>query len=201
MNSFTNFENFLTGTAVIAVILFVLREIIEAVKKWKSDQRKLSALKKILSREIELNFTSLASLEDALTQASKQLKSKPRGEFRVVSEPSGKETWQTWKNNGERDRGGMLRRTHKAASDKTLLTIAEISPKLLRPLEEYIDSTSEIEHLRSSLIDYAHPEASDQNLFPGFTDWALDQLESIRNQQKQLFILCAGKELSKGRLR
>jgi hypothetical protein len=58
----------LPSTVIVAVALFVLKEAIEAVRRWRAQRRQIKAFKILLARECELNQWANMSLKRAINE-------------------------------------------------------------------------------------------------------------------------------------
>jgi hypothetical protein len=55
-------------TVVAAITLFVLKEVLEFIKRWRADRRKGQAYRKVLARECELNLWAQWRLKETLRE-------------------------------------------------------------------------------------------------------------------------------------
>ena len=66
-------RNVIPVAVVAAVIIFLAKEVLEAIRRWRSNNRKLHAIRKFLAAECERNNFSINRLLSQLTEIGKAL--------------------------------------------------------------------------------------------------------------------------------
>ena len=82
-----SFSSILPATVVAAVVLFVLKELFEGVRRYRGDQRKKQALRSLLARECELNHWTIKSIRDIVETIRDESKDGAQFEF-IIVDPS-----------------------------------------------------------------------------------------------------------------
>jgi hypothetical protein len=95
-------------TAVVAVILFIAREIFELTKRHSANQRKLKSIKILITRECEQNLWVLISLHRILSRSREMLELDPVFGLDFIETPSGNKRYQFSYSDRNFSTGGVL---------------------------------------------------------------------------------------------
>lgn len=190
----------LPATVIAAIVLFLVKETVESVRRWRADARKGRAFRVLLARECELNNWACRRLKEtlitikgdfdeknAVQYAIKRLKS---GEvvFRWASEA----TWGEW----------PLPDARVDLMSKLMLDVASLDQALFIVLEAAHDSVIELRHVREGLIRHIESEDEHQkNFFEAFPEYGLGEIDDILEHLNTLYQECTGKPLEAVRLR
>jgi hypothetical protein len=192
----------LPATVLVALVLFVARELLEWRRRSRANLRKTEAIKKLLARECELNLWTHRSLKDALEHAEETLNSKPPGTITIRRMPSGHDRWEYAAGDGESRGGGSLPPVRRTIMEDATLPVAELDRRLFAALEAALDATAELDHLRGSFVNYADDaEPLGDEFFVGFVEWALGEFDEIYDGLNTLYLACTNRKLEKFRLR
>ena len=165
----TNFTTILPVAALIAVLLFILKESIEWIRRHNADGRKKKALRLILARECERNHWSINSIRGVLETIKEKLTEEPPPTFRFIFPKSGKTLFRVVYPGDEMTEGSALAETYQDIFNKYLLDVATLDKTLYEDLQRACDAIAEVEHVRQSLIYYVNPEIEDdEELIDGF---------------------------------
>src|SRR6185295_8692415 len=148
----------LPAAAVAAIVLFMIRELLEWIRRRTAHSRQIGALKKLLARECELNLWTMNSLKHALESADGAIRADPPRRVTINKAPSGHERWREFDDQGDIWGGGPLPMVRRNSMEGAALRIAELDGKLFSALELGLEATAELDHLRGSLIDYTAPD-------------------------------------------
>jgi hypothetical protein len=125
-------------TVVAAFFLFVIKEMVEWLKRWRADKRKVAAIKILLARECELNKWTLLKLREAVTEIKETFEEKDGAEYSIERMPPDK---ITFKETIDGDLAGSwpLTPTYTDLMSKQMLDIAILDKNLFactgKPLE------------------------------------------------------------------
>jgi hypothetical protein len=187
-------------TVLAAVVLFVLKELFEGVRRYRGEERKKQALRTLLARECELNHWAIKSIRDIVETIRDE--SEDGTQFEFIFPKSGKVLFRYKHPDSEYKSGSNLAETHREVMDKNLLEVATLDKKLYSALQPAYDAVADLEHVRQSLIYYVDPEDDQDKMhLDGFTHYALRELGDVFKELASLYKECTGNELEKHRLR
>ena len=194
---------FLPATVVVAITLFILRELFETWRRWKGRSRKILALRMIIARECELNYWTARRLAAAIEDAQRALRSEPPGKFQIIQKPDGSDNWHWSDGEGENQGGAPLPIVHRKVLDSRSLDVAELDSALFSKFEIVMDAIADLDHLRGSLLNYVGSDENDPEagFFDGFTEYALEEIPDIEAALAALHKACTGRGQIKARLR
>jgi hypothetical protein len=188
-------------TAVVAVLIFVAREILEFVRRRRAERRKLAAIKRLVARELELNNWSIEKVRQALTE----IQDAARRDDVVVEVrrlPTGTDRFIRREKDADDGSHFPVPVVHDGELRKYLLDIATLDAGLLKAAEAAVDGIAELRHVRESLVSNLSGE---EELFPAFlesfAEYGLAELEDVKPALAELYRQCTGFELTKKRLR
>jgi hypothetical protein len=192
-HSFEWLPALLPSTVIVAIALFVLREILEWNRRRHASARQVKAFKTILARECELNRWALESLKRALVEMSGQSQAELEVDYEVEHKQSGQVIFKN-------DDGSSwpLPQAHTELMRDNMFEVAALDEKLFSLLEPAYDSVEDLAHVRESLIEYM--ETGNKHL-EGFIDYGLNELKDVESALENLFFACTRADLDKGRVR
>lgn len=187
-------------TVVAAGIIFLLKEILEAARRFAASRRKMHALRALLAAECERNRWTInwlrrqaPDIRDALREGLPiSVKTTATGVQRLAFDTPGG--------------GGSspIPDAHAAVLDKYLFEAASLDVRLFARMEAALACTAELKHLRRGLFENV---IDDQKWLEGWTEYAEEELETIENEMQRYTSyvpasrLCTGKPLTTSRLR
>ncbi|MFM0125681.1 hypothetical protein P0D73_43780 [Paraburkholderia sp. RL18-101-BIB-B] len=185
---------------ISAIALFFTKEILEGVRRYRGEQRKIKAIKMLISRECELNLWTIKSIKYIVETIRDE--AELGAEFEFIFPRSGKTLFRVKRKNDDTKSGSSLTETHRELMDRYLLDAATLDKKLYAALQSAYDAVAELEHVRQSLIYFVEPEDNqdEMHLF-GFVDYALGTLQEVSDGLAVLYKECTGDNLTKHRLR
>lgn len=181
-------------TVVAAIILFVVKEIVEFIKKTREKTRKISAYKALIAEELLKNAWSLKALRRLCFELQEptlkeiEYKKSASGTERVIvrTEEGARETY-FWK-------------IHTAAFEKIMTDLAVSNSKLFGSAAEVYSLLAEAKHVRESIIDFAEFEMP-RHMIKGLGDYGNNTLEEASAAVKSTYKSYTGKELVGHKLR
>jgi hypothetical protein len=183
----------LPSTVIVAIILFVIREILEWNRRRRANNRQIEAFKTLLARECELNRWALERLDRALIEMSGQSQAELESDYEIERRTSGKIFFRN-------DDGSSwpLPETHSDFMRDNMFAVAALDETLFPLLEAAYDSVIDLTHVRDSLIEYM--EEADQHL-EAFIDYGRNELADVKAELEKLYLACTGSQLETGRVR
>lgn len=198
-------ESLVPITVIVAVILFMVKELLEYNRKEKANNRKLNAYRMLLAEELELNFGALKSIDETCSKLESN-KNKWRG---ATYEAKFKESGNLYVHATYKDHLVLcipVRKVRMEQYDKLLVNIAELNADFYLKVKDGYEYVTELEHLYSSIIKGL--QAKDNNEpFPsditqsGFLGYALAEVNRIEPKLKTLYKECAESVELKARIR
>lgn len=192
----------LPATAFAAVILFVIREILEFAKRRASDRRKIKALKALIARELEQNMFALRGLNYILNSMADAKKCDPKHELQIVVDAIGGRRFRRLDPQFgllESDPLPVIRNEYMG---KYLLDVAVLSDELFTKLEAAYDSTSELKHvLDSAILHISDDDGAYEAHFEGFVEYGRQELTGAHANLERLYQACTGESLKRFRIR
>ena len=173
-------QEFLSASILVALIIFLLRELITEVREARRKKSRLQAAKNAIIREMRENRRTYNSILSALILAKDSLEIS--GIFKLVTKPSGRTEHKSFYDDGSFRGGGLLLNVERKNSDRVMLDIYEMSKTLAKNLEVYQDALDGLEHLRRGLFDYSEPGTFEEGFFEGFIEWAMRELNQLRQE-------------------
>ena len=184
----TDNMNPLSIGAIVAITLFIIKEVLEACRKSASKDRKIKALKTILAEEIKLNYWVWKQIE-SIVKTVKEMPSETL--YQIISSTSGTERFEYIRPDG--GGGGIFFPEIKDQVFTQLITeIAELDESFYSRSIEYGKGVAELQHLRHGVFDFIHETPKGEHYAEGFCEYALDELPDIKDKFQKLYIECTG---------
>jgi hypothetical protein len=191
-------ESFAPVTVVAAVVLFVAKEGVEVVRRYRARQRKLKAIKVLLTEELERNYWALTTLTDTLKTIGKHIDHE--GVFFIRSDATGNLHFRySARDVGEG--GNSIPDVHTEHFDEFLPQVAELDEKFFGQMREGYKLMPELLHIRDSLVAYVSETDPAEKRLDGFYQYGLRVLSDVETQIKPLYKSITGEELVKSRVR
>ncbi|MGO4389230.1 hypothetical protein AB4Y85_17015 [Microvirga sp. 2YAF29] len=183
-------------TVVVAISLFVLKEVLEFIKRRRADRRKGQAFRTLLARECEVNHWAQWRLEVTLREVHGDHEEGIEAEYIAKELPGGDALWRRKDPDGGYS-GGGLPDARTDLMSKLMVEIATIDKKLFTPLEDAYDSLITMRHIRASLLMFVtSKEEEDQMHFEDFPEYGLSELEGVKEDLDKLYRECTGRPLT-----
>lgn len=197
-----SFDNFLPVTALVAVVIFLVREYLEGRRRKSSDARKVRALRKVLARECQLNYYAIDLLRDTLTEMQDVGVAEDAARLSLSKRPAGGYVFILTDLKGSKQ-GGVLVGIQRETFLKYLVEIAGLDERLYSKCEIALDGLSEADNVYQSLVHgpEIHFPSTNEDYYKGLIDYGIGELNDSINGLKALYFACTGSELQKGKLR
>ena len=186
-------------TVIVAVVIFLIKEARDLLGNHQNRKRQVLAIKNMLADEIEKNNFTIATLRRTLISIknnhninSVSLERTSSGSLRIEFKEAGQESGSGW----------PIRNVSNVIFDKLYVQLASLDIDLFNKSKDAYESLSEVDHIRSSLIDNIedHEWPSD-SYWESFVDYGLDELADAYVALTILYKECTGNDLDKHKIR
>jgi hypothetical protein len=189
--------DFLPITVISAISLFIIKEIVEFIRKRKARKRKISAIKNLLAEEIEINYWAWKNL----TSIGKRVKdSSADTKFYIFASKAGFERFEYI----EPDKSGGGQSFPKVTElnyQKLILDIAELDNDFYEKSIEYNKAIAELLHIRNGVYEFIDEIKQGYHYAEGFISYMEDELPGVYEKMNDLYFYCKEKKLEKHRMR
>lgn len=180
---------------ISAIFLFVLREVIEGIRRYKSNTLKLDAIRALLAAECERNNFSILRMVTAIESMSTALE---QSYEIVIDRPfTPRETLRIMKPDGLFF-GIPIPKIHIAILERHLFETASLSAGLFQRMRAAQDALSELQHVRDGIVTYPTEEA---DFLDGFLSFAAEEIEEHIEAVRDLYFFIECEPLTKTRIR
>ena len=187
-------DSILPVSVLAAVVLFIVKEIVEFFKRSSERKRKISAYKILLSEEVEKNLFTLNYLISICHAIGDE-------HFTGISyrrTPSGSE--QLAVHVGREGGYGPLWNVYSSIFDKTVVDLAVIDKKLFEKSKNTYECLAEARHIRNSIIRICEDELFNEYV-KSFPRYGLGVLKVAVDALDILYVECTGRKLDRPKLR
>lgn len=192
-------SNLFPITVIAAISLFLIKELVELYRRTMADKRKSSAIKKLLSSEIEKNNWVIKSLRRHLQSVQDRWH---ESEFVVVSSyPSGYRIAERRNDGGSGS--APLFQVSTTVFDKVVFELPVLDEALFKLAENAYESLAEVMHVSNSLVEHINnkDELPADDLMAEFCEYALEEIDEAYKHLSILYNKCTGEELKSHKLR
>ena len=195
--------SWLPTTALVALVIFVIKELLEAWRRYSSESRKLRAIKELLARECELNHWAIRSLRSIADELREVANFDSFEAFSIEYAKSGR----IYACIDSEAKGNYTKTAvpiiHQEQLTKHLLEVATLDKALFGFVEPALTAVAELQHVRESLLYHGSSEEGDLARVhgQGFSEYAIKEIEDARLTIAALYRACTKRELSEIRLR
>ncbi|WP_155957867.1 hypothetical protein [Fodinicurvata sediminis] len=193
-----NVSNILPATVVAAVILFVLKEILEEIRRRKQNARKRKAVRRLISDEIERNKFTIKVLRDCISYIEESIWDE-NSQILIRIGTLGQRYFRQEGSGGYR-REMPIRQVHNIALSSNLFEVAKIDEEIFDRALDLSDTLKELDHVLQSMIEFVSNGESAAFL-EGFVDYAKGVLDDCENKISSFYKLITKKELENHRIR
>lgn len=187
--------NVIPIAVVVAICIFLVKEVLEAIRRARLNGRKLHAIKRFVAAECERNGYAIEKMIGqvrAVDEAHEggwpiEIERKESGLTRLTIRPA-----------GEGFSSSVVSTIHMDAAQKYLFEVASLDAAVFAAMEKVLDTLVEAKHVRDSLIEYV---ANDRQHLGGFAEYAIGELDDALEAVRDLYFKCANEPLAKGRVR
>jgi hypothetical protein len=179
-------------TVYSAILLFVVKEILEAIRKWKSRQRTRLLARRLISDDIERNLFALKQIEKCLTLLERALHEGHH--YQTKAMPAGGLRFQVYRDSVALGASRPIPNVFRQSLDQHLPRVAETDNKNFNALVDVADALSEVAHVVSSFVDHtSDPDLpvvlGEKAFFEGFIDYARSELKDSEATLKKAYLM------------
>lgn len=202
LSSLPSLSDLLKATGLIAILLFVIRECLEWRRRRAADARKVQALKKVLARECQLNYSAVDRLRDTLTEMRESGITEDATRLSIENDPSGGYMYMI-KDAGGARHAGVLVGVQKDSIVKYLVDIAALDKSFYEKCDRALDGLSEADHVFQSLVHgpRKHFPSTAESYYDGLVEYGLRETADSVAALQELYFACTGSVLQQGKLR
>jgi len=206
-NSLANdLGKYLPITVIAAIALFIIKEIVDFIKKHKAKKNKIKAISHVISEEIKFNHWSLKKLFEAYKTLADLFEKHPKAIYRVKETRFGSVRFECKEEPSEPVWSGQtLPRFVSDQFNHLLPSLAELDFKTAKRLQITYEEIAELEHYRQTLIMFVSGESHEENVFVEMTKHFISDFAQEENDYfKQIedgYKALIGKPLKEFRLR
>lgn len=198
-----NWLSVLPITAVVAVVVFIIKEVLEYFRRRGADKRKIAALIALLARECELNYWTIKSLRRIVAEISTEESPNPQFRLTIERKSSGRPYAKVVSEDGKIESHSGIPKVHRELMSKFLLDIATLDKKLFEVMEPAYDALADLEHVRETLVNIDDEVGliPRDDFLSGFAGYAVVELKDAEVALGALYKYCTNKPLTQHRLR
>ncbi|KAB0331008.1 hypothetical protein LSO07_04505 [Janthinobacterium sp. PLB04] len=199
---FPSFDNFLPATALVAILIFLVREYVEGRRRKSTDARKVLALKKVLARDCQLNYHAIDMLRDAMIEMKEVGVAVDAARLSLSKREAGGYSFTLTDFKGSYQ-GGVLLGIQRETLLKYLVEIAGLDESLYSKCVIALDGLSEADNVYQSLVHgpEKHFPSTDEDYYDSLADYGIGELNDSISGLKGLYFVCTSSELKQGKLR
>ena len=180
---------------VVAVAIFIARECLDAVRRYRARARKLHAIRCLVAAECERNNFALSRLSSQVgrTEAARGI-----GEEIKIEPYRNGIPRLSFERHGELSTSSPLFPIQTTQLERFLFDAAELDAGLFELMEKALDALIAVKHVRDSLIDYV---SNDPARLEGFSEYATKELDKALDPLRDVYFKCSGEPLTEARVR
>ncbi|MBL4806139.1 MAG: hypothetical protein JKY31_02495 [Rhodobacteraceae bacterium] len=198
-----NVMQILPLTVFAAIALFAVKEGVEFWRRYKGNNRKRRALRKLLADEVERNFFQIKRIRDCANTVERAIDegvliAEKNVDLSIIDGAFGRKYLRL--SNDKRLTSQMpIGEVHNNVLSTNLLEIAIVDNKIFESALETSDAIKELEHLLMSLVEQV--TSFDNGFIDGFSGYVRSETVCIEATLKNFYNLLTGKELEQFRIR
>ena len=193
------------ASAFVAICLFIIRELMDSYRKSKTKKNEIRALKTIFARECQLAWYINGQIKELCEEFAPYEKIPMREHplsFSVSKTAAGKIRYVVTENDNPLSYG-LLSKPSVATFTKHLYDLSKLDSVFYEKVNLAYTAVIELKHFYDSLVDNEDTSRliGINNIMYGFASYALEEIEWIESELKNLYQYCTGNELTRGLLR
>ncbi|MBY6157249.1 hypothetical protein [Pseudooceanicola nitratireducens] len=185
-------------TVVVAIVLFVVKEGLEARRRLKANERKRKAVRRLIADEIERNHWTIKRLRDGVSEIESHIL-KDDSALMIRASAIGERYFR-------REEGGQMAmqfpigRVHAEALSSNLLALAEIDEAIFEEALKASDALKELDHVLKSMIEHLSND-NDRGFLKGFADYAKRKIADCEKTLQGFYKNVTSRALEEHRVR
>jgi hypothetical protein len=180
---------------VVAVAIFLAKEFIEAFRRWRSNVRKLHAVRRFIAVECERNEFAIGRLLGQAAEIQEALTGDL--EVKIEKRESGHHRLVITADDGMHG-SAPVPNIHMEMIEKYLFEAASLDAGLFAQMEATLEALIDAAHVRNGFIEYVD---EDPEHLEGFPQFAKRELADALDRNRDLYFRCTCEPLAKGRVR
>jgi hypothetical protein len=200
-------SSIIPASVLAAILLFIVRECLDFAKRRRADRLRLKAIKKVISRELELNLGTIKNIQQIIANAKACLvedqEISEKFHFAIKKDETGETSFSVYMERDSLCSRVPIRKVHAELLAKHLVDIAALDNAFSEKADAAYDAQMELAHVRASLLQHlnpGHPDYEEELTLP-FCEYATEELESVFSALNTLYIAAKGEHLIQSRLR
>jgi len=185
-------------TVVGAIILFILREVIEGTRRKRSNSRKRTAIRRLIADEIERNNWTIKSMRHMIETIELAIKN-PETSLEIRSGVRG-ELYLRHNKDGEAYSQSPFGKVHNDALSANLLSLAEVDQPVFDKALEVSDALKELDHVLNSMVKHIGGDF-EYAFLEGLVEFATDEIADCEKTLSDFYERITGQALKEHRLR
>lgn len=188
-------DGLLPVTAIFAVILFALKEVIEANRRKKASGLRLQALKQLLAVECQRNKWTL----DWLVRSIKDIKDALNNGYDISIKTTSSGTNRLHFDRGGKEHGSSpVPSAYDEFLKSHLFEAASLDENIFRNMHDAIWAVEEIRHLLKGMDEYVRDNT---HCLEGWAEYANAEINEIEGELVKLYVSCCGTEVIPSKVR
>lgn len=194
----SNIGQFLPATVVGAIVLFIIKEIIESVRRYRTNGRKRKAVRRLISDEIERNYWVIKSFKNHLDNVDMAF-SEQGYNLQIKRDALGRRHLRLSHEKEGYSQSPILNAQSQVISSN-LFNVADVDEEVFPLVLEVSDSLRSVDHLVDSLIEQVESEDEYRHL-DGFAEYARGELNEAEAALVKLYKKITGSNVIEHRVR
>ncbi|UWQ99981.1 hypothetical protein K3729_04135 [Rhodobacteraceae bacterium S2214] len=185
-------------TVVAAIILFGVKEGIEANRRRKANSRKRQAVRRLIADEIERNNWAIKRLRDGIFQIERHLV-EANSKISIQVSALG-ERYVRREEDGEMASQFPIGKVYSEVLSANLLVLGEIDEAIFDEALNVNDAIKELDHVCTSMIEILSKN-NDRGFLEGFADHAKKEIADCEKTLQSFYQNVTGRALETHRIR
>lgn len=162
--------SYLPITVIVAIALFLLRQITDIFRKHRARRNKIIAISYLLAEETKLNHWALKKLFEAYKQLAYLFEKHQDALYRVRQSRFGNYSFEYKETTSDSVWSGQSLPIFVSNQFNNLLpSLAELDVKLAKKVQELYEVIAELEHYRQTLVLFVTDELHEEEVFKDLT--------------------------------
>jgi hypothetical protein len=188
--------HFLPATVIGAIVLFAVKELIEASRRKKTNARKRQAVRRLIAYEIERNNWTLKNLRRNISSLKDSLEFS--GLISSIRTGAHGERYLRSELMGELHSESTIGKVHSEVLSSSLLELAAIDEPIFSEALEAIDALKELDHVLKLMVDIVY---NGGQFLEGYVEYATNEIADCEKTLSDFYKHITGREPKENRIR
>ncbi|HYW14932.1 MAG TPA: hypothetical protein VE891_02100 [Allosphingosinicella sp.] len=189
--------NVIPIAVVVAVAVFLAREALDGWRRFRTNSRKLRAIRKLIAADCERNNYAIGSILGQVADIDAGLKN--ASVISIERTVSGLPRLAIREPDKEFGSSSPVPPLHTGNLEKYLFEAASLDRTLFDLMEQALDGLAEARHVREGIIEYVSEDTAHLGSFADF--YAPRELNKSLEGLRNLYANCTGEPLAASRVR